>query len=433
MERRSGLWIASTPQRKWVVQSRPITTRKSDVNLHFDGGLFQLWEGFGGGVSEKGWSALAILKAGDRLRAIHALFSHEEGCKLHYGRLPIGVSGAAHNGYSLSAPHDLAMKTFTIVRDREGLIPFLRIPLNRIQKFKTVACPWSPPEWMKENGETGSGQIKWAPEILEAYALYLARFIQSYRREGILIDHLLLQNEPADKMRQPGCYWTGPQLRDFIRNYCGPVMKKQKISVRIWLGALDSPDYAAYALSTLSDPMARQFIAGVACQHGGLSTLSRIRRAFPDIPLMLSDCGDGDGLNTWAQGHATFEGVQRAITAGVATCLYDNMVLGSGGKTMNGSGLNSLVAVNEVDQSYSLTPDYFVLRHFSCFVDRYAVRLGLQGEWADRAVAFHNPDDDSRVLVVHNPEMEHRRLVLEDGDRRLVMLLQPQSFNTIVL
>jgi glucosylceramidase len=210
-------------------------------------------------------------------------------------------------------------------------------------------------------------------------------------------------------------------------------MKKQKISVRIWLGALDSPDYAAYALSTLSDPMAMQYVSGVACQHGGHSTLSRIRRAFPDIPMMLSDCGAGDGLNTWAQGHATFAVVQQAITAGVAVCLYDNMVLGSGGKTMEGDGLNSLVAVNETDCSYGLTPDYFVMRHFSYFVDRYAVRLGLQGEWADRAVAYHNPEDDSRVLVVHNPEMEYRRLVLEDGDRRLVMTLQPQSFNTIVL
>jgi O-glycosyl hydrolase len=61
------------------------------------------------------------------------------------------------------------------------------------------------------------------------------------------------------------------------------------------------------------------------------------------------------------------------------------------------------------------------------------VRLGLDGEWADRAVVFYNEDDESRVMVIHNPELAFRRVVLEDGDRRLVMSLQPQSINTIVL
>ena len=396
--------------------------------------MFQLWEGFGGGVSEKGWDALSLLKAGDRLRALQVLFNHEDGCRFHYARLPVGASRLARSGYSHNAiPNDLAMKTFSIDRDQECLIPFLRVPLNRIQKFKTVACPWSPPEWMKERKGIGCGRIKWEPGMLEAYALYLARFVQRYRREGISIDHLLIQNEPADKWRQPGCYWTGAQLRDFIRNYCGPVMTKQKITVRLWLGALDSPDYADYALTTLSDPMAMQFIAGVACQHGGHATLPRIRRAFPEIRMMQSDCGAGDGQNTWEQGHATFAVVQQAIAAGVDVCLYENMVFPAGGKTLNGDGLNSLVVVNELARTYALTPDYYVFRHFSYFVNRYAIRFGLTGEWADRAVVFYNEDDESRVLVIHNPELVIRRVVLDDSDRRLVMTLQPQSFNTIVL
>ena len=434
MERRSGIWIASTPLRPWALQGRPITSRKSDVNLRFEGGMFQLWEGFGGGLSERGWDALALLKGGDRLRALHALFSHEEGCRFHYARIPFGVSGAARAAYPQPAAlNDLAMKTFVMARDHEALIPFLRIPLDRIRKFKTVACPWSPPDWMKEPAGSGCGRIKWEPGILEAYALYLARYIQGYRKAGIIIDHMLIQNNPADQSGRPGCYWTGAQLRDFIRDYCGPVMVKQRVPVRLWLGALDSPDYADYALTALSDPKAMQFIAGVACQQGGQQTLLRIRRAFPDIRMMQSDCGAGDGLNTWAQGQATFTGIQQAIAAGVDVCLYDNLVFPAGGVTLAGHRLNSLIAVNETDRTFVLTPDYYVLRHFSCFVDRYAIRLGLTGEWADRAVVFYNEDDESRVLIVQNPEPEFRRVVLEDGDRRLVMTLQPQSFNTVVL
>ncbi len=434
MERRRGLWVASTPQKVWGLQGRPIVTRKSDINLRFDGEAFQLWEGFGGGVSEQGWDALASMKASDRLRALNALFDPEDGCRLQYARLPVGASGGARSGYSCNVTqNDLLLKNFGISRDQECLIPFLRIPLNRIRKFKTVACPWSPPEWMKEAGVAGCGRIRWEPVILEAYALYLARFVKSYRREGIIIDHLLIQNAPADKISNPGCYWTGAQLRDFIRNFCGPVLNKQKISLRLWLGALDSPDYADYALTTLSDRMAMRFVEGVAFQHGGGEAMQRIRRAFPDIHMMQSDCGSGDGFNTWEQGHATFATIQKAVSAGAEICLYDNMVLLKAGKNLNGCGLNSLITVEAASQSFVLTPDYYVLKHYSHFVDRYAVRLGLEGEWADRAVAFYNEDDESRVLVLHNPELESKRVVLDVGDHRQVMTLSPQSMNTIVL
>lgn len=433
MERRSGLWVASDPKRAWAINGRLVTTRKSEVNLRFEGGMFQLWEGFGGGVSERGWDALSSLKGADRLRALQALYSPEEGCRLHYARLPVGASDMARSPYSHdTTADDLTMKAFSIARDHECLLPFLRYPLGRIRKFKTVACPWSPPEWMKVQGG-GCSRIKWEPVMLESYALYLARFVRSYRQEGFIIDHLLIQNEPSRKARQPGCYWTGAQMRDFIRNYCGPMMVKQKLSVRLWLGALDAPDYADYALATLSDPIAMQYIEGVACQHEGRHVLVRIRRAFPDILMMQSDCGAGDGQNTWAEGHATFSVFQQAISAGANICLYDNMVSLAGGKTLEGRGRNSLIAVNAMDRTYQLTPEYYVLRHLSGFVDRYAIRLGLAGDWADRAVAFYNEEDESRILVIHNPELELRRVVLDDGTRQLTMLLQPQSVNTIVL
>ena len=435
MERRSGLWIASTPARLWRVQGRPIAaTRIANVNLRLDETLDQLWEGFGGGVSERGWEALALLKGSDRSRAYHALFNHEEGCRFHYGRIPVGASNLALDAYSLNdAPGDLSMKQFSVARDRKRLIPFLRIPLERIPKFKIVACPWSPPDWMKASPAADRGRLAWNPVMLESYALYLARFVEEYRSEKIRIDHLLIQNEPTAGGRQSGCFWTGAQLRDFIRNMLGPMFVKRRITTRLWLGALDSSSYSDTALTVLSDPIALQFLSGVACQHGARDMLPRIRRAFPDILLMQSDCGEGDGRNAWEQAHGVFNVVQRAITSGAGICLYDNMVFPEGGRNREGLGMNSLITVNPEKRTFALTPDYHVFRHFSCLTDRYAVRLGLSGDWADRAVAFFNEQDESRVLVVHNPDTKLQRVVLDDHGRRLIMVLQPQSFNTVVL
>lgn len=434
MERRSGIWIASTPAHPWAIQGRPIATRKSDINLRFDGSMCQLWEGFGGGVSEMGWDALASLKAADRLRAFHALFNHDEGCRFHFARVPVGASNLAVDDYSHDeTPDDLQMKQFSVARDRERLIPFLRTPLRRIRKFKVVACPWSPPEWMKDHTGGACGRIIWTTVMLEAYALYLARFVQDYRQEGIIVDHCLVQNEPGEGGRNPGCLWTGGQLRDFIRNYLGPMFVKKRIAAKIWLGALDAEHYADPTRTVLSDPMAMQFLAGVACQHGATDTLARIRRAFPDIPMMQSDCEEGDGQNTWDQAHRTFDVVQQALVSGASICLYDNMVFPKGGRDREGKGRNSLITVDGETRSMKLTPDYYVFRHFSCLTDRYAIRLGLTGEWASRAAVFYNQDDETRVLVIQNPDVEIRRVVLEDKDRLLAVMLQPHSFNTIVL
>jgi glucosylceramidase len=412
-----------------------VATRKAEVSLRLEGGMDQLWEGFGGGLSEMGWAALQAIRGGGRNRAVNVLFNPEEGCRFHYGRISVGASNLAHSPYSLNdTPGDLLMRQFSVARDEDAVLPYLRLPLERIRKFKVVACPWSPPEWMKKGGAGGgAGKLAWNPRMLEAYALYLARFVEGYRGAGIRVDHLLVQNDPASAERVPGCLWSGAQLRDFIRTYLGPMFHKRRISTRLWLGPLDSVHYADQALPVLSDPLAMQFVAGLAYQHDAEAMLVRVRRAFPETLLMQSDCGGGDGRNTWEQAHETFSVVQQAISHGACICLYENLVFMAGGRDLEGKGRNSLIVVDPATRVGALTPDYHVFRHFSCLVDRYAVRLGVTGAWAERAVAFYNENDESRVLVIQNPEREFRRVVLEDGDRLLALPLPPESFNTIVL
>jgi len=434
MERSSGLWIASTPHRAWGIRRRPIVSRRSDVNLQLDGNVYQLWEGFGGGVSEMGWEALTSLRGSERVRALLALFNHEDGLGLHYGLLPVGASNTALDVYTHDdGPSDLRMKKFDAARDGTRLIPFIRTPLDRIRYFKTVACPWSPPEWMKEPARGGGTQLIWDPAILQAYAVYLSKFVEEYRREGIVINHLLVQNEPGSADRVPGCRWTGARLRDFIRDYLGPRFVQRRLTTKLWLGAIESESYEDPALTVLSDRLAMNFVAGVACRRRGRGTLARIRRAFPEVPLMLADINEGDGGNTWGQAHQTFGAMVRAIADGISVCLYDNMVFPVAGRDLEGRGRNSMVLVDPASQAFTLTPDYHAFRHFSCLTDRHSVRLGLVGEWADRAAVFFNESDESRVLVVQNPELEQRRVVLADRDRLLAMDLQPQSFNTLVL
>lgn len=93
---------------------------------------------------------------------------------------PIGASDYAIDRYTLSEqPDDYAMAAFSIERDRQRLIPFIQAALAVGPQLRLRASPWTPPAWMKDNGSTDGGRIRDQPEVLEAYALYLARFVEN--------------------------------------------------------------------------------------------------------------------------------------------------------------------------------------------------------------------------------------------------------------
>ncbi len=433
MDRRSGVWIATTSAKTWQAAGALGSTRRGDVNLALSGQQDQVWDGFGGCFNELGWMALNALRGADRNRVLDALFGPEDGCRFNIARLPIGASDYAAEWYSHDeVDGDLGMKHFSIARDREHLIPYIRSALRRCPRLRLFASPWSPPTWMKHPRAYNYGTIVWQPEILEAYALYFARFVKAYQREGIAIRQVHVQNEPVADQKFPSCVWTGSQLRDFIRGHLGPRFRQERLRTEIWLGTLNTDDYNGYTLTCLSDPMARQYIAGVGYQWAGKGAVHRTHVSWPDLRIWQTENECGDGANTWEYARHVFGLLQHYISGGVNAYVYWNMVLQEGGRSTWGWRQNSMVTVDPMARTFRFTPEYYVMRHFAQFIDRGAYRLSLTGEWAGNAVAFLNPDD-SRVLVIQNPLPETRRMVLADGDRLVTALLPPDSFNSMVL
>jgi len=186
--------------------------------------------------------------------------------------MPIGASDYAMDWYSLNDhPGDLGMRSFSLVRDRQYLIPYIKAALSINPGLRIWGSPWCPPAWMKGNnhytcqGQDNSSRLVWKPEILSAYAHYLSLYVQSYRREGIPIYAVHVQNEPHACQIFPSCLWSGEELRDFIRDYLAPCFRKDHLDAEIWLGTINHGDYRKYAGVVLSDP------AAASCIWRGLS------------------------------------------------------------------------------------------------------------------------------------------------------------------
>jgi glucosylceramidase len=289
-------------------------------------------EGFGGCFNEMGWQALQTLSIDRRAQVLRDLFDPTTGCGYRLCRVPIGANDYALEWYSHNEHDgDIAMKHFSIARDQLSLIPYVRAAMAIQPDLHLFASPWSPPTWMKQPRAYNSGVLRWEPEILEAYALYLLKFVQAYHAEGLPVQQLHIQNEPNSDQKFPSCVWTGGKMRDFIRDYLGPCFREADVPCEIWAGTIERPDYDAWAHTILMDPLARAFIAGVGYQWAGQGAVQRTHQSWPELRLLQTESECGNGSNTWEYAHYVFTLLHHYLNNGVNGYVYWNMVLPPGG------------------------------------------------------------------------------------------------------
>lgn len=442
-------WRWSNENKQWAGKvMRPL--EKADATLSPNGQEYQKMYGFGACFNELGWRAISHTSKEERERLFHELFSSGDECaKFNVCRLPIGASDYAFNWYSLDeTPGDYALTHFSIARDREALIPYIKEALKIAPDIRLFASPWSPPTWMKNPPVYNWGKLIWTEENLKAYANYLVKFIIAYQNDGIAVDQLHVQNEPVANQKFPSCMWTGEELKVFIRDYLGPAMRRAGVDTELWLGTINAPgcdfnrlifdkwateDYDFFANTVLSDPEALQYISGVSYQWGGKIAMQRTFESwYPRIRLMQSEneCGFGD--NTWEYARYVWTMLKHYIGNGAESYLYWNFVLEPLGINTWGDPQNAMVTVDPTTGAVTYNPDFYVMKHFSSCVQRGAVRLGASGTFAGDSLIFKNPDG-SMVLELYNPFAREFTVELELENERYRFDLEPKSVNSIIL
>src|SRR2546422_4268266 len=94
-------------------------------------------------------------------------------------------------------------------------------------RLKLFASPWSRPAFMKDNNDMlHGGPLR--PEYAHSWALYFAKFIQSYRKAGVPVWGITIQNEPMATQRWESCVFQAQDERDFLKNHLGPVMVRSE-------------------------------------------------------------------------------------------------------------------------------------------------------------------------------------------------------------
>jgi len=178
--------VTSGPNAYWNAQATltKVTTGPADLIVD-ESTTYQRFDGFGGCFNEMGWDALSVLNPDQVTTALRLLFDANVGANFRYGRLPLGASDYSLSRYTLDdTAGDFSMASFSIARDRQDLIPYIKAALQIRPDIHLWASPWIPPDWMKDS----SGNMKSDAQTQAAYALYLARFVEEYGKEGLKIE-----------------------------------------------------------------------------------------------------------------------------------------------------------------------------------------------------------------------------------------------------
>ncbi|MBI1881037.1 MAG: glycosyl hydrolase [Chloroflexi bacterium] len=424
-------WISTSPTATWHEQTPQPTLASPQLTIIDH--RRQTIDGFGGCFNEIGWQALQALPEDCRQQVLRSLFDSATGCGFRLGRVPIGASDFALEWYSHNEhANDMAMEHFSITHDERYLLPYIRAALSVQPDLCLFASPWSPPTWMKQPCVYNGGMLRWEPEILAAYTLYLRRFVEAYQAAGISIQQLHVQNEPDSSQPFPSCLWTGAKLRDFIRDYLGPHFHAANLACEIWVGTLERPDYDAWAYTILRDPDARAYVSGVGYQWAGKGAVQRTHQSWPDLRLLQTENECGDGTNTWEYAHYVFSLLHHYLSNGVNGYLYWNMALPPGGLSTWGWAQNSLITVDPSQATVTYNPEFYVMKHVSRWVVPGSKRIELAGPWRGNALAFETPIG-ATVVVLNNPFTEPIELIVDVAGNRNLLPLEAQSFNTLLL
>jgi glucosylceramidase len=411
----------------------------------FPGRRRQTVVGFGGAFNEKGWEVLQVLSPEERTRLLRRVFARGEGLSLDLGRIPIGSSDYALSRYALDeTPGDLAMERFSIERDRKALIPYVRAAQALNPGLRLWASAWSPPPWMKDNGGFDSGAMKDDPRIYDAYALYLARFVEAYRAEGIPVEAVAVQNEPSILTAYPSCRWEPAQYLTFVRDHLGPTLARRSTGAKVMLGTFNQPDNELHALVVLRDPAARSFVGVLGLQWDGLPIAKPSRELVPGLPVWHTetDCGnhhwergfDPDRpQNDFAYALDTWRKMRRYLDGGAEVYSLWNIVLDETGKSIDAKRpwpQNSPIVVDRSTRQVTYTPMFHAFEQFSRYTGAGSVLL--EGSGSRDALAFQRPDGTIGVQLV-NPDADERPMRIRIGERAWEPVLPPRSFATLIV
>ena len=433
---------------------------------------FQTITGFGGAFTESSAYLLNKLSIKNRDKILKAYFS-EEGANYSLTRTHFNSCDFSLSHYSYATDSgDKKLEHFNIEHDRMNLIPIIKeAQMFSKDGFKIISSPWTAPPWMKDNNDWLGGKL--LPEYRETWALYFSKYIKAYKKEGINIWGVTVQNEPLGNGKQwESMDYTPEEMNDFVGKYLGPQFQKEGLANIHILGYDHNrgDELNKWAKAMFADTLASKYFAGTAV-HWYNSTYDYFpqslqythQQAKGKYLINTEACIDSEKPEwkedkwywskqakdwgfTWASEkekplHPQYVPVFR-YASDIIGCLNNyvdgwidwNIVLDrKGGPNWAKNWCTAPVIVDTENDEVYFTPLFYTMAHFSKFIRPGAVKIGCNINSKElMATAVKNPDK-SIAIVVFNPTEKVQSLKININSSVRNISINAKALQTIVI
>jgi glucosylceramidase len=411
----------------------------------------QRMEGFGASIMEAGLMTLNTLPPEKQEEVLRALFDPKEGAGFTAMKTPLAGTDFQSAGPWFTyddTPGDVDLKHFSVDRDfgPNGVGTYI-LRARKYGNFALQAPMDYPPDWMLYDVKKHQDI---PPKYYPALANYFVKYLEEYKKRGIVIDYLSLFNEPEEVYTKI----KYPEIRVLIRDHVGPALSKSGLTTKLMISEAPERGVAARRYPVvLDDPEVRKYISVVA-YHGydfkNFDKIATLEKRYVQFPfwmdelcyayeagypkkkkLPIYDFDDGD---VW--GNIIFNDLE----AGTSAWLYWNAILDETGgpwavSTVHGNPdpniQHPVVIVNKSTHEITYTGTYWYLSHFSKFVKPGAVRIELSGGTKGiRAMAFAT-SDGGYVVELLNSLRDPLKVNLTFDDKAVTVDLAARSITTL--
>jgi len=394
--------------------------------------------GFGGAFTEASAVIFEKLNPGVQETFLNMYFG-ADGLQYNLGRVHINSCDFAESNYNFDdVPNDFSLSNFddSLARDARALIPMIQRAQAKVREngreLKMMATPWSPPGWMKTNGQmdrTGDPGLR--DDCQDVWARYISRWISGYMQHGIPIWAISVQNEPTQNSKFESCEFHAEKEADFLANHLGPTLRADHPEVGVFIFDHNKKDLVSYSSRVMQNGAAAQFVTGMAFHwYTGdfFEQVTQVRQAFPEKMLISSEAtwekyrwlpGSAEAYDDWRFGVGYAHTIIGDFNAGARGWIDWNLMLDEhGGPNHVGNVCDAAMIGNVGMQTVSPHSQYFFIGHFSKFIPpnsmhlntfvqnspRYAGINRQYGECTDQdgleATSFQLPDGTRRVVTV---------------------------------
>lgn len=406
---------------------------------------FQTFIGIGGAITDATAEVFAKLPKEKQEELLNAYYS-KEGINYSLMRLSIHSADFGSESFTYVSNDDPELTSFNIDHDRKFRLPMiLRVMKKTDKKMLVYASPWSPPAFMKTNGNMLQGG-KLLPKYYKSWANYYAKFIKAYEKEGVPIWGVTLQNEPMAVQRWESCIYTAEEERDFLKNFLGPILKKRGYgdkNIVVWDHNRDLMVERANVI--FNDPEASKYAWGLGFHwyenwSGGepkFNNMQAVQEAFPDKKLLFTEgCNeafDAAKYQYWPNAERYGRSMINDFNCGTVGWTDWNILLNEkGGPNHVGNYCFAPIHANSNTGELIYTPSYYYIGHFSKFLVPGAKRVSTATSISFlQSTTFQNPDGDMVTVVMNDTDnaIDYSLYV----DRQMVDLSIPaRAMQTVV-